>query len=254
MKKVITLLLVLVVVIGCVGLAACGGGDGGAVVDDGGSQPTNGGGDGGAVVDDGGSQPTNGGGSETANGNGGGNGNGGEESLEDILGRGAELVSVQYEAVITAPGAPQQIMQIWFKQEKIRAEVTEQGQTLVTIANLDTQVAYLYYPAMNVAYQMDFEEAPELPLADAQSIPEYEYQIIGTEIVDGKECLVVEYSVPAEQTTVRMWIWEEYGFPIRAEMTTSAGTTIAEFRNLDFGDIPDSMFELPPGVQIMSYS
>lgn len=121
------------------------------------------------------------------------------------------------------------------------------------IANFDTQVAYLYYPAMNMAYQMDFEQVVELPLADAQSIPDYEYQIIGTEILDDKECLVVEYTVPAEQTTVKMWIWEEYGFPIRAEMTTSAGTTIAEYRNLDFGDILDNMFELPPGVEIMEF-
>ena len=104
-----------------------------------------------------------------------------------------------------------------------------------------------------MAYQMDFEQAVELPLADAQSIPDYEYQIIGTEILDGKECLVVEYTVPAEQTTVKMWRWKEYGLPIRAEMTTSAGTTMAEYRNLDFGDIPDNMFELPAGVQMMEF-
>jgi len=244
MRKIISLLLVLVVVLGCVGLAACGDGDDGAVVDDGG----------GAVVDNGGGEPTNGnGGDEPADGNGNGDGNGGEESLEDILGRGADLVSVKYEAVITAPGTPKQIMQIWFKQDKIRTEVTEQGQDLIMIANFDTQVAYLYYPAMNMAYQMDFEQAAALPLADAQSIPDYEYQIIGTEILDDKECLVVEYTVPAEQTTVKMWIWKEYGFPIRAEMTTSAGTTIAEYRNLDFSDIPDNMFELPPGVEIMEF-
>ena len=246
MRKIVSLLLVLVVV-GCLGLAACGGGDGGAVIDDGGSQPANGDGSG----DGNGDGDGNGGGN--GNGNGDGNGNGGEESLEDILGRGAELVSVKYELVITAPGTPQQIMQVWFKQDKIRTEVTEQGQDVVMIANFDSQVAYLYYPAMNIAYEMDFEQVAELPLADAQSVTDYEYQIIGTEIVDGKECLVVEYAVPAEQTTVKMWIWEEYGFPIRAEMTTPTGTITAEYRNLDFSDIPDDMFELPPGVQIMEF-
>jgi outer membrane lipoprotein-sorting protein len=238
MKRIISLLLVLVVVLGCVGLAACGGGGGG----------------GGEAV-----TPDNGG-AETAvgNGNGGGGeenggGNGGEESLADILEHGADLVSVRYEAVITSPGAPQQIMQIWFKQNKMRTEMTQQGQTVVMIANFDSQVAYFYYPAMNMAYQMNFEQAMELPLADAQSITDYEYQIIGTETLDGKECLVVEYTVPAEQETVKMWIWKEYGFPIRAEMTTAEGTTIAEYRNLEFGDIPDNMFELPAGVQMMEY-
>jgi outer membrane lipoprotein-sorting protein len=62
---------------------------------------------------------------------------------------------------------------------------------------------------------------------------------------------VVEYSYGG--ATVKSWIWKEHGFPIRTETTTSEGTVIVVFRDIDFGDIPDSMFELPPGVQIMEF-
>jgi outer membrane lipoprotein-sorting protein len=48
-----------------------------------------------------------------------------------------------------------------------------------------------------------------------------------------------------------MWIWEQYGFPIRVEMTTTEGTVIVEYKNIEFTDIPDIMFELPEGVEIM---
>lgn len=42
-------------------------------------------------------------------------------------------------------------------------------------------------------------------------------------------------------------MWEEHGFPIRMEMTTTAGTTTVEYRNIGFVEIFDSMFELSAG-------
>jgi hypothetical protein len=35
------------------------------------------------------------------------------------------------------------------------------------------------------------------------------------------------------------------------EATTTAGKTIVEYKNMEFVDIPDSTFELPPGVEII---
>jgi outer membrane lipoprotein-sorting protein len=59
----------------------------------------------------------------------------------------------------------------------------------------------------------------------------------------------VEYTV--EGTATKMWIWEEYAFPIRVEVTTTEGKTTIEYKNIEFVDIPDSMFELPAGVEII---
>ncbi len=135
----------------------------------------------------------------------------------------------------------------------MRTETTEpvSGETVIMIADFGEQVLYMYMPSLGVAYQMAFEQPAESALEMAQSIPDYEYEIIRTEILDDKECLVVEYTT--EQGTARMWIWKDYGFPIRAEMTTSEGTIIAEYTNIEFGDIDDSMFELPPGVTIVEF-
>jgi outer membrane lipoprotein-sorting protein len=229
MKRVISLLLVLVVILGCVGLAACGGGGGGAVVDDGGSHPADGGG----------------------NGNGNGGGNGGGESLTDILGQGTGINSVSYTMETSGSGMPTMTAQVWVEGNKMRMEMTEQGQHMIYLTNYDTGKAYMYMPDLNMAYEINISQVPPPDYEDVQDIPGYHPTIIGTDTMDGKECLVVEYSYGG--ATVKSWIWKEHGFPIRTETTTSEGTVIVVFRDIDFGDIPDSMFELPPGVQIMEF-
>lgn len=221
MKRVISLLLVLAVVLGCVGFAACNGGDGGTVADNGGSEP--------------------------ANGNGNGDGNG--ESLTDILGHGTDIDSVSYVMEITAPGTPTITTQMWVERNKMRTEMTEQDETIVTLIDYDAGTMYVYMPDENMAIRMDFGQVTPPDYEDVQDIPAYDYTIIGTDTEDGKVCLVVEYSYGGD--TVKSWIWKEHGFPVRVETTTAEGTTVIVYRDIDFGDIDDSMFELPPGVQIM---
>jgi len=229
MKRVISLLLVLVVVLGCVGLAACGGGDGGAVPDNGGGEPANGNGD--------------------ANGDGNGGGNGDGEDLGDILGHGTGIDSVSYIMEISGPGAPAITTQVWMEQNKFRTEMEQQGQHMIYLANYDTGKAYMYMPDQNMAMEIDISQAPPPDYEGVQDIPSYSPTIIGTETMDGKVCLVVEYSYGG--ATVKSWIWKEHGFPVRMETTTPEGKTVIVYRDIDFSDIPDSMFELPAGVQIM---
>ncbi len=234
MRKIVSLLLVLVVVLGCVGLAACGGG-GGAVptTENGGTEPTNGGGGGG-----------NGNGGEEEN----GGGNGGEESLGEILRHGTGIDSVSYVMETSGAGTPAMTAQVWVERNKMRMEMTEQEQ-MIYLSNYDTGKAYMYMPDQNMAIEIDISQVNPPDYESAQDIPSYHPTIIGTETMDGKVCLVVEYSYGG--ATVKSWIWKEHGFPIRVETTTPQGTMVAVFTNISFGDIPDSMFELPAGVQIM---
>jgi len=108
---------------------------------------------------------------------------------------------------------------------------------------------YMYLPEQSMAMKMDLAQAPKSATEEAGSILDYNPTVVGTETIDGKVCLVVEYT--AEGATTKAWIWEEHGFPIRVEATTSEGTTIVEYKNIEFVDIPDSEFELPEGVQII---
>ena len=125
--------------------------------------------------------------------------------------------------------------------------MTVEGQLVVTLMDMDAHTMYMYYPDQNMAMMMTYEPT-ESAIDEAQAISDYNPTIIGHETLDGKVCLVVEYTV--EGATATMWIWEQHGFPIKIEMTTTEGTVIIEYKNIEFVDIPDSMFELPEGVEI----
>jgi outer membrane lipoprotein-sorting protein len=223
MKKLISLLLVLVVVTGCVALAACGG-DGGAEVDNGGAA-------------NGASQPAG--------------DDGGGDSLTDVLGLGAGINSVYYETAVTAPDSSTFTVRVWLKGNKARTETDAAmgEQSAISIVDFDAGVQYLYMPDLNIAYRMFYDQETNTALTQTQSITDYEYTELGTATVDGKVCLVVEYSYGGD--TIKSWIWKEHGFPIRTETTTAQGTMVVEFRNIDFSNIADSMFQIPQGVQII---
>jgi len=143
---------------------------------------------------------------------------------------------------------PTMTTQMWVEGNKMRMEMEEQH--IIYLSDYDTGKAYMYMPDQNMAIEMDISQTNPPDYEAAQDIPDYDPIIIGTQTEDGKVCLVVEYSYGG--ATVKSWIWKEHGFPIRTETTTSQGTVIIVFKDISFGDINDNLFELPPGVQIMS--
>lgn len=232
MKKIISLVLVVVMVLGCISLIACGGGGGGGAT----TPP------GGGTTPPGEEETTPPGEEETTP---------PEETLVDILGRLEGLEAVKYDMVITAPGMPTMTTKVWMEGNKMRAEMTEEGEPVIMLIDYDEGVAYMYMPEQNIAMQVPLSQAPESAIEEAQSITDYDYTVIGTDTRDGKVCTVVEYSYSGVSTKV--WVWKEHGFPIRVEATKAGDTTIIEYKNIDFGDIPDSMFELPEGVEIIEF-
>jgi outer membrane lipoprotein-sorting protein len=125
--------------------------------------------------------------------------------------------------------------------------VTE-GQTIVTLTNFTTRIAYIYYPDQNMAMKATYEPT-ETALDKTEGIEQYNPEIIGTEMMDGKECLVIRYTI--QGATTKMWIWKQYGFTIRIEVNDWQGLTVIEYKNISFSDIDDSVFELPDGVEII---
>jgi len=222
------LVLVVAMVLGCISLIACGGGGEG-----GGEAPPSNDGTTPPGQEEEEEPPPSG------------------ETLSDILGRGTGITSMKYDMLLTAPGMPTMTTKIWMERNKMRTETTEQGETIIMLIDYDAGVMYMYMPDENMAMQISFDQATTSALEDAQAIAGYDYTVIGTETMDGKVCMVVEYSYGG--VSAKAWIWKEHGFPIRTEVTTAEGTTITEFKNIDFADIPDSMFELPAGVEVMEF-
>jgi len=180
--------------------------------------------------------------------------------VDEILSRAKSVTSVKYEMVQSFPGATvapalaMEPMKVWAKGNKMRVEMTYQGQAAVSILDADTKTVYVYLPAQNMAMKEPFTPPttgnPVRHPADfAEWVAGEKPLVTGSETVDGKECLVAELAV--EQTTGKVWIWKKYGIVIRMEVPNpQGGTIVMEWKNVEVVNIPDSMFELPAGVEI----
>lgn len=174
-------------------------------------------------------------------------------SLIDILGLGKNIDSIKFDIIVTVTGQAPVQMTVYQKQQKMREEVTMEGITTAIIFDVTTNVMYTYISSMNMAYKttLDTSMVPESPTEDMSDILDYGANIIGTETIDGKVCKVVAYE-EAGVGSVKMWLWEEKGLPLKMEMTAPSGEkTTIEYSNIDLSNIPDSMFEIPAGTTII---
>ncbi len=180
-----------------------------------------------------------------------GGGEGG--SLSDILGNVAKLTSLKYDMVITTTGTGTFEGTVWMKnQKKIREDMTIDGASTTIIFDMDENVMYTYMPDQNMAMKTALNPSmmPEGSTPDASDILQYDPKTLGTETIDGKSCTVITWDIPGTGS-FKEWVWTDKGFPLKMETTAGGQTTVIEFKNIDFSDIPDSIFKLPDGVQII---
>lgn len=172
------------------------------------------------------------------------------ETLNEILNKGRSVSSIKFDMIMESPQMNPITMTVWHKNNKMRTEMVVENQKIVNLLDLEAKTAYMYMPDMNMATKGDFSQTPKSPLDNFEGIEKYNPRITGTEIIDGKNCIIIEYN--ADDVKTKLWVWEEKGFPLKIETITNQGKTTIYYKNIDFSDIPDSIFELPKGVQIIT--
>ncbi|MEM3454956.1 MAG: hypothetical protein QXF07_00010 [Candidatus Micrarchaeia archaeon] len=168
-------------------------------------------------------------------------------SLSDIFAKTSAIKSVKYDMLMTGLGSSV-TQTVWLKGNKMKSEISAEGEKIINIVDLDKKVMYSYMPAQGIAFRTNFDYSYQY-VSPTESIEKYNPVVLGNEIIDGKDCVIVQYSMEGMQ--IKSWIWKEKGFPIRVETTSGEGKTIIEYKNIEFIEIPDSEFELPSGVQIL---
>ena len=160
----------------------------------------------------------------------------------DILGNAEGINSAYYEMVMTAAGMPTQTSKVWIKGSKMKIETVVDGEKMITVWDDDANTMKIYYESEGMVMVMNYEEQ-ESALDETEGIIDYNPVVLGTETYDGKVCMVVQYTI--EGTVTKMWIWKQYGFPIKVEATTSDGTFVIEYKNIVFNSVSDDVFVLP---------
>ncbi len=176
-------------------------------------------------------------------------------SADQLAAKGKAADGFTYDYVMTLPDGSKMKQKVWVEAGKMRIEIKEPGSndTMLSIVDLSAKEVYFYQPELKQAMKMPIENSEIDTASPKDYLEEFapaNTQFIKKDLLDGKQCLVYEMKIDGETSTV--WIWEEFGLPLRAEMQQDGGKLIAEFLNLKLGDIDDAMFTLPKGTQIVN--
>jgi hypothetical protein len=126
------------------------------------------------------------------------------------------------------------------KPLKIKAEVAEGA----AIMDYENEVMYSWVSGTGTAMKMDLK-----PMGDSAANPYTDVdpsaEITGSETIDGVECWVVE-TTGDEGETATTWLAKDNGLMQRVE----SGEVVMTYDYEQIGEVPDSEFEVPEGMQI----
>ena len=177
----------------------------------------------------------------------------GETSLTDIFAKNKDIKGMSFEMKTTMPEGITTENKMWSEGDNLRMEtnVPEVGGNVVYIANKADKAMYMYQPAQNIATKMPYTEEQFAggPQDKSEDVDASKAKYVGKDKIDGKTCLV--YELTGESDKEKIWVWEEYGLPLRMETEVDGQKTIIEYSNVKVGDIDDKMFKLPAGAQVI---
>lgn len=158
-----------------------------------------------------------------------------------------------FEQLVTVSGQQVQTMKVAIKGQKTRLEFVQGGESMVMIGNPEQKTAYMIFPsqkrAMKIPYEQfdtQREQARDPGLLSKEAVTG---QLAGTDVVDGKPCDVYIYS--GAYGSSKVWIWKDKGLPLKAEISGSGEKISIQYRDMQIGGLPDSLFELPLGTQVL---
>jgi hypothetical protein len=185
------------------------------------------------------------------------------ESLQGILSKADAIGSMYYEIdgtiTMSQYGSQTLTMKIWQKKPYLKQDITSQTGGFTNTVSVIVRPDGIYvYDTAQGKYVLTTEVPsyvtslqyldPKMikDLLNNQSITDFE-----TEIIDGKKTSVIEYDLPLigeTQMTIKIWIWNEKGVPLKAYMTMIMEEMTMSmdfvFKNYSFSDIPDSTFNV----------
>lgn len=181
-----------------------------------------------------------------------------EESIQSIFGKAKQVPGVTYDSVTTMKEMTV-TSTIWAEKEKVKMEQTIQGRK--SVMYFDGNDMYQYDPASNTAMKfptkgMDRKglEKPD-PSGYSDHMAPNSLKIIENVVYEGVKCRVISYNMKDGDAAVKMWVREDFGMPMRMEMTMKDGTKITtENKNMKIGALSPDTFKLPVGAKIQDMS
>ena len=179
-----------------------------------------------------------------------------DEELGDLFENGKDLDEFFYEMNVSGMGEEDSTTGIYIKGKLMRIEGEAMGQRFMMI--YDEETFYTLDPQSRTAIKMPMgmedEEDRDTPTLDdfTQDVDENSMNYVGKETINGVSCHVVESKNLNSDYQVKMWLHEEYGFPMRVESKMENDEIyISEVTDFQVGNISDDLFEIPEDYEIV---
>ncbi len=147
---------------------------------------------------------------------------------------------------------------VWQKGTKVRVEMKDDLEGTIVVLDLIDRGGWVYVPEINMAIIID----PEIYMGEIENITGadilYDPVVLGSEIVDGFDALIVRHTVYGTadlehywvEYEVTQWFAKDHALLLKAEIDREGEMTEIKISDIEFVDIPDEKFQLPAGVEI----
>ncbi|HSR03108.1 MAG TPA: DUF4412 domain-containing protein, partial [Proteiniclasticum sp.] len=138
------------------------------------------------------------------------------------------------------------ITRVYLKEGLMRIETDYMGYTSVEI--YDEDAFYYLDDESKIAYMSPLELVDEPVTLDAyvDDVDESNIHYVGKETVQGVSCHVMECKGLYTGFNLKMWLHEEYGFPMRVESSNDGDNLLVmELTEFQVGSLSDDLFKVP---------
>lgn len=181
----------------------------------------------------------------------------GEVSLEELFAKGQGINGYSFDYAMTE-GTTGMNMEgkMALKGSKMRMEMNSPEGQMIQIVDQEAKKAWTYMPEQQMAIEVDMDqvEVPESPSDYAKNVETADAKYLGKEEVNGIDCHKYSVENKEDEGSVIYWVHSEYGLPVRVEVTVEDSVTTINYKNFVVGEIEDSQFQLPDGVEVQNIS
>lgn len=176
------------------------------------------------------------------------------QTVEDLLSKADWRADFSCELITTTPDSKVTAF-LALKGKRMRMDMEAEGRKVVWVADSDAKTAVMYSPEEKTGMKFPIDQfqtqTAEVESPDDVVTKHPEGKIVGEETIDGRLCTVYEYK--DADTTGRVWIWKDKGFPLKVVATTQAGTSTVEYKNITLGGVDDKIFEIPADITLVDF-
>lgn len=175
-----------------------------------------------------------------------------KEEQKDIKPEMKAPIAQELSATIVTKSGDQTVsMKIYMKPDKFRTDNETAGAS--TIVRKDLNKVWTIMNAQKTYMEMEgINDDQNLPAAEEKIKGEVSRKELGGEIVNGHPAIKYEITAKMDETVMQVYQWwaKDINFPVKTAAVDGSWTM--EYKEINIGNQPDNLFEIPPDYKKMT--